>query len=140
MTCLLSQPLRTFFKAKMKSCFKNSSFNKPSLFQIPYSHIIFKIIVGSFHSGFQLIANILDADACSSRIFLLGPSHHYYTTKCSLSTATVYQTPVGDLPIDLEGILISILFFENFHFFLNYGLVSHIGFLGLASMKNWDFI
>ncbi|XP_022996626.1 protein MEMO1-like [Cucurbita maxima] len=39
-----------------------------------------------------------------SRIFLLGPSHHYYTPKCALSTATIYQTPVGDLPIDLEVI------------------------------------
>lgn len=39
----------------------------------------------------------------SSRIFLLGPSHHYYTPKCALSKATVYKTPIGDLPIDLEG-------------------------------------
>ncbi|KAL9226748.1 hypothetical protein vseg_002522 [Gypsophila vaccaria] len=38
------------------------------------------------------------------RIFLLGPSHHYYTPKCALSSATVYKTPIGDLPIDLEVI------------------------------------
>ncbi|XP_044463645.1 protein MEMO1-like isoform X2 [Mangifera indica] len=37
-----------------------------------------------------------------SRVFLLGPSHHYYTSKCALSTATVYRTPLGDLPIDLQ--------------------------------------
>ncbi|KAH9760542.1 protein memo1 [Citrus sinensis] len=37
-----------------------------------------------------------------SRVFLLGPSHHYYTPKCALSTATVYKTPIGDLPLDLE--------------------------------------
>ncbi|XP_077237999.1 ammeMemoRadiSam system protein B [Tasmannia lanceolata] len=37
-----------------------------------------------------------------SRVFLLGPSHHYYTPKCALSRATVYKTPLGDLPIDLE--------------------------------------
>lgn len=43
----------------------------------------------------------------SSRVFLLGPSHHFYTPKCALSTATVYKTPIGDLPIDLEGIVIS---------------------------------
>ncbi|GAB4854624.1 hypothetical protein Ancab_023207 [Ancistrocladus abbreviatus] len=36
------------------------------------------------------------------RVFLLGPSHHYYTTKCALSRATVYKTPIGDLPVDLE--------------------------------------
>lgn len=39
-------------------------------------------------------------------MFLLGPSHHYYTPKCALSRATVYKTPLGDLPIDLEGIAV----------------------------------
>ncbi|KAI4374576.1 hypothetical protein MLD38_012557 [Melastoma candidum] len=39
-----------------------------------------------------------------SRVFLLGPSHHYYTPKCALSSATIYRTPVGDLPLDLEVI------------------------------------
>ncbi|PIA42251.1 hypothetical protein AQUCO_02000012v1 [Aquilegia coerulea] len=39
-----------------------------------------------------------------SRVFLLGPSHHHYTPKCALSKATVYKTPLGDLPIDLEAI------------------------------------
>lgn len=42
----------------------------------------------------------------STRVFLLGPSHHYYTPKCALSRATVYKTPIGDLPIDLEGNII----------------------------------
>ncbi|XP_072966469.1 uncharacterized protein [Typha angustifolia] len=37
-----------------------------------------------------------------SCVFLLGPSHHYYTPKCALTKATVYNTPLGDLPIDLE--------------------------------------
>ncbi|XP_057967315.1 uncharacterized protein LOC131157291 [Malania oleifera] len=36
------------------------------------------------------------------RVFILGPSHHYYTPKCALSSATIYKTPIGDLPIDLE--------------------------------------
>lgn len=31
----------------------------------------------------------------SSRVFLLGPSHHHYTRKCLLSTAQSYQTPLG---------------------------------------------
>ncbi|GMN45475.1 hypothetical protein TIFTF001_014676 [Ficus carica] len=39
-----------------------------------------------------------------SRVFLLGPSHHYYTPKCALSGTSVYKTPLGDLPIDLEVI------------------------------------
>ncbi|KAL8501753.1 hypothetical protein ACS0TY_021028 [Phlomoides rotata] len=37
-----------------------------------------------------------------TRVFLLGPSHHHYTPKCALSKATVYRTPIGDLPIDQE--------------------------------------
>ncbi|KAL8063033.1 hypothetical protein ABFS82_01G001800 [Erythranthe guttata] len=37
-----------------------------------------------------------------SRVFLLGPSHHHYTPKCALSKATLYKTPIGDLPIDLQ--------------------------------------
>lgn len=39
-----------------------------------------------------------------SRVFVLGPSHHYYTPKCAVSSATVYKTPIGDLPVDLEAI------------------------------------
>lgn len=59
----------------------------------------------------------------STRVFLLGPSHHYYTPKCALSVATVYKTPIGDLPIDLEGIFILIydffvlLVFESSYIF-----------------------
>ncbi|XP_051143847.1 uncharacterized protein LOC127260187 isoform X2 [Andrographis paniculata] len=37
-----------------------------------------------------------------SRVFLLGPSHHHYTPNCALSKATIYKTPLGDLPIDQE--------------------------------------
>lgn len=54
----------------------------------------------------------------SSRIFLLGPSHHFYTPKCALSTATVYKTPIGDLPVDVE---------------------SKFGFLSLSCQKKRDF-
>jgi MEMO1 family protein len=36
----------------------------------------------------------------SSRIFLIGPSHHVYSRKCFLSTAHEYATPLGPLPID----------------------------------------
>nr|ACL54325.1 unknown [Zea mays] len=39
-----------------------------------------------------------------SRVFLLGPSHHYYTPKCALTRASVYCTPIGDLPVDQEVI------------------------------------
>jgi predicted class III extradiol MEMO1 family dioxygenase len=36
-------------------------------------------------------------------VFVLGPSHHVYLRNCALSTQTHYETPVGDLTLDLEG-------------------------------------
>ncbi|KAK9868161.1 hypothetical protein WJX84_004056 [Apatococcus fuscideae] len=35
-------------------------------------------------------------------IFILGPSHHVYLRKCALSTAAVYETPLGNLEIDKD--------------------------------------
>jgi AmmeMemoRadiSam system protein B len=35
-----------------------------------------------------------------TRIFLLGPSHHFWTDRCLLSTADAYATPFGDIEID----------------------------------------
>jgi len=34
------------------------------------------------------------------RIFLLGPSHKFYTRKCCLSQAVVYETPLGPARVD----------------------------------------
>lgn len=71
----------------------------------------------SFSRHENLFINLLNVTAIfyviSSRVFLLGPSHHYYTSKCALSTASVYSTPIGDLPIDVEGIQISPNSYEN---------------------------
>ena len=44
-------------------------------------------------------------DACadarrSKRVFLLGPSHHFYLEKAALTRCTHYGTPLGNLPID----------------------------------------
>jgi len=38
------------------------------------------------------------------RVFILGPSHHYYLQGCALSKCTVYETPIGNLPIDIETV------------------------------------
>ena len=35
-----------------------------------------------------------------SRVFLLGPSHHFYSKKCLLSESSLYETPLGDITID----------------------------------------
>ncbi|QIW97505.1 hypothetical protein AMS68_003023 [Peltaster fructicola] len=41
----------------------------------------------------------------AKRIFLLGPSHHFYLTKAALSKCTQYETPLGYLAIDTETTL-----------------------------------
>ncbi|THH34067.1 hypothetical protein EUX98_g56 [Antrodiella citrinella] len=38
------------------------------------------------------------------RVFILGPSHHVWLDGCALSKCTEYQTPLGDLPLDLDTI------------------------------------
>jgi len=36
------------------------------------------------------------------RVFILGPSHHVYMRNCALSGQTHYETPIGDLTLDLD--------------------------------------
>mmetsp|Transcript_7760 Transcript_7760/g.11733 ORF Transcript_7760/g.11733 Transcript_7760/m.11733 type:complete len:311 (-) Transcript_7760:120-1052(-) len=36
------------------------------------------------------------------RIFVLGPSHHYYTSRCELTACKTYETPMGTIEIDLD--------------------------------------
>jgi hypothetical protein len=36
------------------------------------------------------------------RVFVLGPSHHVYLRNCALSSQTHYETPIGDLALDLD--------------------------------------
>ncbi|KAK9468473.1 MEMO1 family [Lipomyces arxii] len=38
------------------------------------------------------------------RVFLLGPSHHMYLATCALSQCSEYETPLGNIPIDVETI------------------------------------
>ncbi|KAF8642390.1 hypothetical protein AX16_009658 [Volvariella volvacea WC 439] len=38
------------------------------------------------------------------RVFILGPSHHIYLDRCALPTSVEYETPLGNLPLDLEVI------------------------------------
>ncbi|KAF8922499.1 MEMO1 family [Mucidula mucida] len=38
------------------------------------------------------------------RVFILGPSHHVYIEGCALSPYRDYETPIGNLPLDLETI------------------------------------
>ncbi|KAF5312608.1 hypothetical protein D9619_003218 [Psilocybe cf. subviscida] len=38
------------------------------------------------------------------RVFILGPSHHVYLEGCALSKCKQYETPIGNLPLDLDTI------------------------------------
>uniref|UniRef100_A0A8H7YAI0 Uncharacterized protein n=1 Tax=Psilocybe cubensis TaxID=181762 RepID=A0A8H7YAI0_PSICU len=38
------------------------------------------------------------------RVFILGPSHHFYLEGCALSKCKEYETPIGNLPLDLKTI------------------------------------
>ena len=45
-------------------------------------------------------AAVAQAAPSTTRIVLLGPSHHSYTRSAHVSGASSYSTPVGDLPVD----------------------------------------
>lgn len=36
------------------------------------------------------------------RVFILGPSHHFYLKGCALSQCSTYATPLGELKIDVD--------------------------------------
>ncbi|KAJ3507715.1 hypothetical protein NLJ89_g6146 [Agrocybe chaxingu] len=38
------------------------------------------------------------------RVFILGPSHHFYLEGCALSKCKTYATPIGELSLDLDTI------------------------------------
>ncbi|KHJ34570.1 putative duf52 domain protein [Erysiphe necator] len=46
----------------------------------------------------------LSVTPSTKRIFLLGPSHTLYLTKCALSTHSYYETPFGALSIDTSTV------------------------------------
>jgi MEMO1 family protein len=46
---------------------------------------------------------LLSRPCSSKRVFILGPSHHVYLDGCALSKCTEYETPLGNLPLDLDS-------------------------------------
>nr|CAB3446674.1 unnamed protein product [Digitaria exilis] len=66
---------------------------------------------GYMHAGSYAAYAFGNIDPASfSRVFLLSPSHRYYTAKCALTKATVYSTPVGDLRVDQEVLTTMFIF------------------------------
>uniref|UniRef100_A0A1D1ZU13 Protein MEMO1 n=1 Tax=Auxenochlorella protothecoides TaxID=3075 RepID=A0A1D1ZU13_AUXPR len=58
------------------------------------------------HAGFTYCGHVLahaykGIDASSvKRVFVIGPSHHFFSRRCLLSPATIYRSPLGDVPVD----------------------------------------
>lgn len=65
-----------------------------------------KAIIGP-HAGFRYSGSTAAWAYCHinpdlySRIFLFGPSHHFYLTGCALPYSSTYSTPLGPLELDL---------------------------------------
>ncbi len=58
---------------------------------------------GYIYSGFTAnIAHRVLANKKAKRVVVIGPSHHVYFEGISASNFSEYQTPLGNLPIDLE--------------------------------------
>ncbi|GLE09800.1 hypothetical protein PINS_up021656 [Pythium insidiosum] len=45
--------------------------------------------------------HLMDLDHVK-RVFILGPSHHFYLRGCALTSADEYETPLGNIAIDRE--------------------------------------
>ncbi|KAG1660012.1 hypothetical protein FOA52_009832 [Chlamydomonas sp. UWO 241] len=60
------------------------------------------------HAGYSYCGHVMAyaykylVPSTIKRIFLLGPSHHFYSKRCLLSTASAYNTPLGPLEIDAD--------------------------------------
>ena len=65
----------------------------------------------------KLLFNKLDCDDRSTnmpalpskRVFILGPAHHIYLTGCALSKFKTYDTPLGELSLDLDSTSLMLL-------------------------------
>ena len=65
------------------------------------------LIKASIQLGCELCFNLTRLatliSLASKRVFILGPSHHVYLDGCALSKCHEYETPVGNLPLDLDS-------------------------------------
>lgn len=56
----------------------------------------------------------------SRRVFILGPSHHVPLSRCALTPADIYRTPLYDLRIDQKGTYSFYYWLRFFFLFLLY--------------------
>ncbi len=73
----------------------------------PAPKVIIAPHAGYVYSG-RVAANaysrLIDAKPAITRVVLLGPSHHIGFEGIAVSSATAYQTPLGNIPIDSSAI------------------------------------
>jgi predicted class III extradiol MEMO1 family dioxygenase len=80
-----------------KQCVSELLILSPSVYLHQHSWFIY---ISSQRTAIQS-ARFECADARhSKRVFLLGPSHHFYLERAALTRCTHYGTPLGNLPID----------------------------------------
>jgi AmmeMemoRadiSam system protein B len=51
--------------------------------------------------GFRIMRDTINRNPIK-RIFILGPSHHFYLSGCAMSDATLAETPLGFLKVDTQ--------------------------------------
>lgn len=54
------------------------------------------------HVGAHAYQQLRSVKGSIKRIFLIGPSHHFYSKRCLLSQSTLYETPLYDIEVDCE--------------------------------------
>lgn len=54
--------------------------------------------------SFAALEAVVTAQPELNRIVILGPSHHLPLASCAIPTATIYETPLGNITIDLVGL------------------------------------
>lgn len=71
---------------------------------VPGARVLLGPHAGYTYSGARLAETFAAWDTSKvRRVFILGPSHHvYFRNKALTSRYSVYQTPLGDLPVDTE--------------------------------------
>lgn len=52
--------------------------------------------------GYKLLKDTISRNASVKRIFVLGPSHHFYLTGCGISNAGIIETPIGHMQVDAK--------------------------------------
>ncbi|CAI5757259.1 unnamed protein product [Candida verbasci] len=99
----LKQQLDTLFK-KAQNLQSGVSTNDSNLTDVKGARILVGPHAGYTYSGERLAEAFNSWDISKvKRIFLLGPSHHvYFKNYALLSPFEAYETPLGNLPVDIE--------------------------------------